>query len=252
VYRHFPTASAAIEDVITRTAPTVIGFGEFHQQSATKEVVSAIERFTANLLPMLSARISDLVVETWISTGQCGETETKVTAEVDQVSDRPPETENETIRMIKQAAALGVQPHVLKLGCDDYAGLQGDGGVDYLKLLELVGERLGEEAVFAMENRASQKAVAIYGGAIHNDALPDEMWESVSFVPKLKASSAKINYVEIDLYVPEFIQNSAIAKNENWFPLFEKQSSKKEVLLIELGPKSYILVFKKGVTNRRR
>ena len=130
--------------MLERTRPEIIGFGEFHQQSGTGNVLSSLTRFTEALLPLMAAELSDLVVETWVSTGSCGKAEKAVTREVNEVTDRPEATEDETIALIKRAAGLGIRPHVLKLTCKDYETLRGDAGVDYLKLLELVGRRWSE------------------------------------------------------------------------------------------------------------
>ena len=163
-------------------------------------------------------------------------------------------------------AALGVQPHVLELRCDDYQKLQGDGGVDYLALLELVGRRLGEKAEQALLFRdaeragkktppekanaeASKKMVAIYGGAVHNDAEPAEMWKTVTFGKELDRFSSG-RYVEIDLCVPEFVEASDAAKEERWYNAFERNVSADKTLVIELGKSSYVIAFRKGVASR--
>jgi hypothetical protein len=220
--RLFASADKALEYVLHKSRPLVVGFGEFHQHTGTVDTLSALKRFTDTMLPVMAARTSDLVVETWVSTGNCGQNEKRVTKDVSEVSKRPEATETETVKLIKKAEALGVQPHVLELQCNDYAKVLVDGGVDYLAMLELVGKRLGEKAKKALVYRDAQKAekpkedkketgapkmVALYGGAVHNDAEPEETWKTVTFGKELKQFSSE-RYVEIDLYVPEFIQDS--------------------------------------------
>jgi hypothetical protein len=75
----------------------------------------------------------------------CGEAEERVVEEVEEVSERPEATENETVKMLKRAEALGVRPHILTVGCEDYKSVfQEDGNVDYFRMLELVGTLLGQ------------------------------------------------------------------------------------------------------------
>jgi hypothetical protein len=262
----FGTAHAALQYVLEKSDPLVVGFGEFHQRTGTTATLSALERFSEELLPVIAGRTSDLVVETWMSAGACGKAEKQVTRDVDQVSDRPEVTESETVRLIKKAAALGVQPHVLELKCDDYQKLQVDGGVDYLALLELVGKRLGEKAEQALLFRdaertekktppgkadalATKKMVAIYGGAVHNDAEPAEMWKSVTFGAELERFSSG-RYVEVDLCVPEFVEAGDAGKEELWYAAFEKNASPDKTLVIQVGKNAYVIVFRKGVASR--
>lgn len=251
-YEHklFPSADKALEEILANTHPRVVGFGEFHQQNKTAETVSALERFADLMLPVLAGKTSDLVVETWVSQGRCGPVEKKVTTEVDRVTERPKETENETIRLLKKANKLKIRPHILEVQCEDYEKVQDkDGGVDYLALLELVAKRLEEKGKSALSTTGAgaDKIVAVYAGAIHNDATPEEMWKSVSFGPALK-NAAGGKYIEIDIYVPEFIENSDIVRQESWFPLFTRLASPDKALLIRLNENAYIIGFRKGVS----
>ena len=255
-HKLFSDAVSAVAEVLAETDPGIIAFGEYHQQIQTTGVQSALKRFTNSILPSVKHRLTDLVVETWISTGGCGKNEGVVTNEVDKVTKRPAATEDETVTLIRTAAAFGIKPSVLELACDDYGRLIGDAGVDYLALLELVGERLGSTAKRAYLDRHPSGAartprqngvVAIFGGAIHNDARPLEMWKTVSFGPDLATLDA--GYIEIDLVVPEFVENSDVAKKERWYPIFEETASHDAVSLIETGPRAYVLVLKKGITD---
>ena len=128
--------------------------------------------------------------------------------------------------------------------------VEGDGGVDYLAMLELVKEHLEKKSLSildAKKNKAIDRPLlAIYCGAIHNDALPEEIWKTVSFGPKLKELTGG-KYVEIDLYVPEFIENNRIAEKEPWYPLFRRFASPKGAVLIKRSESAYIIIYPKGV-----
>ncbi|MCP4677650.1 MAG: hypothetical protein GY854_19465 [Deltaproteobacteria bacterium] len=250
-HKQFPTAAEALAEIVRDTKPRAIGFGEFHQQTKTANILSALERFSSSMLPVLSGKTSDLIVETWVAQGACGAEEKKVLEQVDKVTERPAETENETIRLLKRAKSLGIQPHILEVQCEDYEKVQDpDGGLDYLALLELVARRLKEKGKATLAYRAGkeEKIVALYGGAIHNDADPVEMWKTVSFAPDIKKAVGD-QYVEVDIYVPEFIENSNLVSNEPWFPLFKKMTSPDKALLIKLDERSYIIGFPKGVSS---
>ena len=123
----------------------VIAFGELHQTRATAKVRSAISRFTEQILPVVAPHASHLIVETWITRGNCGEAETRVTEEVARTTERPVETESEIMKLLRRAKELGVAPHVLDIGCDEYkvlAGGRSRGQVDYDKLLTITNQHL--------------------------------------------------------------------------------------------------------------
>ena len=103
----------------------VIAFGELHQTRATAKVRSAISRFTDEILPVVAPHASHLIVETWITRGTCGEAEARVTEEVARTTERPVETESEIMKLLRRAKELGVAPHVLDIGCDEYKVLAG-------------------------------------------------------------------------------------------------------------------------------
>ncbi len=260
-YAAVPSAKHALAAVIRATAPRVIGFGEFHQTEETASTRSALERFSGDLLPLLGEGLSDLVVETWIPTG-CGETEEKVVEDVAEVTERPEATENETVRLLKAADALGVTSHILTVACDDYQSVfLEDGTVDYFRMLKLVGKLLGQKAAQVLVYRLREgeqsgegyaKTIAVYGGAVHNDTAPSETWRPVSFGVALAPAVENATggrYLAVDLYVPEFIEKSDILKQEPWFETFLNTASKEHALLIRLAPDSYIIVFRRGVNS---
>ena len=89
---------------------------------------SALDRFTDEILPVLAPHAAHLIVETWMTTGACGESEKQVTEDVARTTERPAETENEIVKLLRRAKELGVAPHVLAVGCDEYRALAGGGG----------------------------------------------------------------------------------------------------------------------------
>ncbi len=148
------------------------------------------------------------------------------------------------VTLLKAASANGIAPHILKVECEDYDALFDDGEVDNVKLLELVTRLLSEKSEELLQRLGptSERAVVLYGGALHNDLAPAEGLESFSFAPALKAST-KGRYVQLGLYVPEFVEQDEEARKSEWFPYFQKHVSTRKTLLIQLAPEAFLLIF---------
>ena len=257
-HRQFRTAGEALAYVLKETNPRVLALGEFHQTKGKMKVRSATRRFTETMVPLVGLIASDLVVETWITEGKCGKQEKRVTKSVARTTERPKHTESEIVTMLRRAKALGARPHILKAGCKDYEKLlDKKGKVDYVQLLAFVTRGLRNKAEAILKYRDGQRArakkeaggrelVVIYGGALHNDLYPYEDLEEFTIGAALKKKTGG-RYVELDLYVPEYIQGDETLSKEAWYPLFSRKASREKVLLIQRGDASYILVFKRGV-----
>lgn len=246
----FPSAGAAIAEVLSKNDARLVGFGEFHQTEDTTHIESAVTRFTDQILPGLGP--GELVVETWVKEGNCGEKEEVVHRDLDRTTERPATTETEVARLLRLARQSGIQPHILTIRCEDYDRLLGDAGeVDYWKFLKLITEGLRDKAG-DLAGKApgvdGPRRVFIYGGAIHNDKAPYEDLAPYSFAADLDRATGG-SYLEVDLYVPEFIRDNPQLKTEAWYPLFEQHVSREKVLLIRRTPGSYIIIFKEGVSN---
>lgn len=246
----FPSAGAALKSLLARHKPAVVGFGEFHQTHKTTRIRSATRRFTEALVPLLAGQATDLVVETWVTAGKCGKHERKVVRQVEQVTERPQATEDEVVTLLKRAKGLGIRPHILRVSCKDYQRLLSGGGkVDYQQLLGLVTRALQDKAqkvLAAGRRRGLKLVVAVYGGALHNDLYPYDELKQFSYAAALRRAVGG-RYLELDLYVPEFVQRDETLKTERWYPLMTRLASKKQVLLIQRGKGSYILVLRRGV-----
>src|SRR5439155_4054112 len=82
---------------------------------------SALARFTADGLPALADRLSDLAVGTWIVDPKCGAPAQEATARVAVTMRRPVETKSEIAELAETARKAQIQPHAMRLTCDDYA-----------------------------------------------------------------------------------------------------------------------------------
>jgi hypothetical protein len=253
VPRHavFPDAARAVKSILETHKPRVLGFGEIHQKTDSAVARSAVKRFAEQLLPLLAPRATDLLVETWVTEGRCGKQEKRVVKQVDKGTKRPKSTENEVLTLLKRGKKLGLKPHILVLSCADYKKLSGkDGKLDYEALLSTVTRHLkkkveaivGKQPKGAKKKAARERVLLVYGGALHNDLFPPKGLEMFSYA----SAAAKSGYVEIDLYVPEYLRGDKELAKQPWFPLLGKATSG-QVVLIERGKRSYVLLLRRGV-----
>jgi hypothetical protein len=250
-YRIFPDERAALQYVLS-TQPRIVGVGEVHQSTTSAPVRSAVEHFIG-MIDLVAPVASDLVVEPWVQTGQCGVAEQAFARDVPRSTRRPAATSDHAHQLLTEAQRRGVAPHVLTLDCHDYARLTNDAGTVNLEQLALLLGRQLRQLTAQLYARRSQtdggggdrRAIWIYGGALHNDMTPPPGLESMSYAEELD-NLAQGRYVELDLFVPEYIRGSAIDMEEPWYPLFERLAGPDHVLLIERGPRSFILFFRTG------
>ncbi len=249
-YRYFPSAEAALLHVISHTTPRIIGFGEYHNRNRTT-ARSALSRFTGSLLPAISPVTSDIVVEALVPEGGCGEAAGAVKEEVTAETDRPEATADETAALFRAAQSRRVSPHFITLSCRDHEAIYGERTVDYEALLTLIGVKLADKTKWVMGFRASRPArkkplIVIYGGAVHNDLRPDPVWRAVTFGPTLQREVPPGKYVEVDLIVPELVEDNPFVRESAWYPLFHDKVDGTRTLLIKQRDSAYIIVFPKS------
>jgi hypothetical protein len=255
--QRLPSAARALE-VLLRRRPRVIAFGEVHQQKGAEGIPSSIKRFTEELLPVLEKhrpKTTDLILETWITDGNCGAEEKKVVETIQETTKRPEQTENELVTAIKRAKAMGVDPHILRLSCKEYDSLRErapDGGLtgelDFDKLLRLIRRQLMQQLILVLVQRGGATTaglVLIYGGALHNDLMPRPEDAPYAFgISAQKAAQGR--YLEVDLLVPEYIDAYEAMKKEPWFATYRREHDRpgasQEALLIKHGPSSYVII----------
>jgi hypothetical protein len=244
--RLFDTPQEAFAEVL-KGKPRIIGIGETHAQKGSEAVASTTKRFTEILLPILAGQSSDLVLELWVADGSCGkQKEQKVAKEQKQVTEKQADTnQNEFVTLGNKAVSLGIKPHVLKPGCDDYDRIV-KAGPDGVPLMLSMITRLTSQKVRDLLQRndsaGSPKMVIAYGGAMHNDLVPKQGREEWSYGPEFSSLTSG-KYVEIDLIVPQYIQSNASWQALAWFPHFDKEKNPDKVTLYQPSPGSYVLIF---------
>ena len=85
-------------------------------------------------------------------------------------------------------------------------------------------------------------SLVIYGGAVHNDLVPKPEYAAWSYGPRA-AEKGGTGYVELDLYQPELVTGAMV--EPAWEPLLAK-AGKKNVVLIQRAPRSWVLLLPKA------
>jgi hypothetical protein len=237
-FREFPSTAAAMDALLDEVGPAkVYAVGEYHPTAATRgRAASPLSRFTHDILDKLVPRSRHLVVETWIDDG-CGGASAQVKREVQDATGRPAGQGVDIEARRMKSALARLQTHGLPMTCIEHGALlDGTGRVDFLRLLELVTEKLG----VAARALVSDKAVIVYGGALHNDLYPRWPLEDLSYAKGLQRDLGG-GVVEIDLVVPEVVAPLPMVRLEDWFPLLGR-AAPENVILWERGPGSYVLI----------
>ena len=246
-YDDLKSAIAAIVPADAR----VIGFGELHARTDRAQVKSALARFTADELPAIGDRLSDLIIETWLVDKNCGKQATEATAKVEITTRRPQETKSEIGELAEAARKAGIQPHAMRLTCDDYKRIappatgSGAGDVDPVAMLQITTKELGRiatEAVVHRDKEANHRPwIALYGGALHNDRFPEPSVADWSYA-KQADTVTHDHFVEIDLVVPELAEADPMLEKQPWYAIVKTAGADK-LQVWKRGERSFVIVF---------
>jgi hypothetical protein len=242
----FDTPEAAFAAILAEN-PVVLGIGESHAQKSAGGVPSSTRHFTEQFLPMLAGKASDVVLEIWVSEGKCGKEKEKQVAEQQKpvTQNQAQNNQNEFVTLGDAAYKLGVKPHILKASCADYDAIVKAGDDSVIVMLEMI-TRLMDEKVKALVARnasaGAERMVLTYAGALHNDLVPRPGREKWSFGPDLSAFTQG-RYAEVDLIVPEFIQDSDAWKALPWYPHYDRNAHPTKTTLFRPAKGSFVLIF---------
>jgi hypothetical protein len=244
----YDTLGAALTAVIPADA-RVLGFGELHQRTDRAQIKSTLSRFTEDALPTLAPKLSDLILETWIIDKGCGSAATEASAKVQTTMHRPEATQTDIGDLANAARKAQIQPHAMRVTCDDYARIAPPGKpIDTPAMLDLETRELGRIAAEAVLHRDKEPThrpwVAVYGGALHNDRFPTAGVESWSYAAKVDDVTQQ-HFVEIDLMAPELAAPDEAIQNQPWFPLVLHADAKFHVF--KRGDRSFVIVLPKAV-----
>jgi hypothetical protein len=238
----FDSPRAAFEQALLG-APRVVAIGEAHAQKAAPGVESATARFARELLPALAPRVKGIVIELLAPDRRCERHEEQAVAERTKPVTEPQRDTNQSefLALGFEAKKLGIRAEPLIPTCDELkAVLTSDNDVG--ALLELIANVTLRETVDFLDHQKPEYGIAIYGGLLHNDVTPKQGEEPWSFGPRLR-EHAHDSYVEIDLIVPELVQNVPPWTDLPWFSHYDPTRADRVTLLYRTGPLSYVLIF---------
>ncbi len=229
-------------------APLVLGVGEAHAPKGAT-VPSAARRFTDDLLPSISERASDLLLELMMPPGGCVDAVAEVRREQEPVTSRHAETDSdEYVGMGSRARQLGVVPDMLRPTCADMDAIEHASAADMIDVsLTTIARLSGAQAAHladrdALSDADSGKIVVLYGGALHNDLDPPPESARWSYAPAL-AAHVHGRFAAIDLVVPEFIGLDATWARLPWWPHYDRGRLGRKATLFRTGPQSFVLIF---------
>jgi hypothetical protein len=239
----FRTPREAFEHALSSN-PRVIALGEAHAQKDAPKVKSTTRRFAEELLPGLSGRASDLVIELLTTNGSCGQALEKDVAERQKPVTEPQAqtNQNQYVTLGAVAKQHGIAPHALVPECEELRAVSAAGAADIERLLVLIADATVRQTEKLVASGDPKRSVVLYGGALHNDLVPRPGREAWSFGPRLKERVGG-RYVEIDLVVPEFVKPTPAWQAFPWYAPFQALDPGPETILYQLSPESYVLVF---------
>jgi len=234
-HREVDGTAAAIDLILAENpAPRVFAIGEYHARKATSERTSALARFSREIVGRLEPRARNIVVETWNSHA-CESDHAAFQAAID----RPGKVQMELLHLRRASVQLGIVPHDLGMTCLEQAALL-DGRIDYLLLLEVITQKLHDQAKELAEADPDH-AVIVYGGALHNDLYPRWPLEELSYAVPLERELGPGSVLEIDLVAPEIVAPLAMVREEPWFPLLARASPSRAIVW-RRAPSSYVVI----------
>ncbi|MFO0757470.1 MAG: hypothetical protein U0359_13315 [Byssovorax sp.] len=245
----FDTPEEAFDAVLAQK-PRVLAVGEAHAQKGTEGVASSAQRFTRQLLPRLQGKASDLLVELMLPAAGCQKKAEAVREKQKVVTEKQAEgDQNEYLTMGREAKKRGIVPDLLRPSCADLDAIDKAGQDAIVVSLRTIARLTREQAIAAIargdkqgDKPPSPPMVVTYGGAMHNDTSPPPERADWSFGDALSAR-VEGRYIELDLYVPELIQDTDSWRRLPWYPHYDRTKNPGKTTLFQLGPRSYVLIF---------
>lgn len=243
----FDTPEAAFRHVIA-SRPRVLAIGEAHAQKGKEGVASSAKRFTDTLLPFLQGKASDLVLELMMPNDKCKQKTEKAREKQKPVTSQQQEgNQSEYVKMGERARALGIVPDLLRPSCDDLAAIDKAGDDAIPAFLSTIARLTQAQVEKLLERNArtpadADKLVVTYGGVLHNDLAPSKDHTAWSFGPQLSARAGG-RYVEVDLFVPEYIEDSETWRKLPWYSHYDRDKMGEKTTLFQTGTGSYAIIF---------
>jgi hypothetical protein len=244
--RSFDQAADAIAYVVADTSPLVLAVGEIHVQKDANLARSPTQHF-ASLLPMFCGITRHIVIEIWTGRNDCGDrrVEQVQKAQKPVTQAQAATNKNDFYELGNVAKANRIQPHALTPSCEDYQSILSANDQDIARMLELTATRtadLTEQLLKASTGTGNYPYVILYGGAMHNDLVPNEGREAFSYGPRLDASTNH-RVTELDIVLREQIRDTESYRRLAWYPHVRAETPEKRFMLYRLSPRSFTLIY---------
>jgi hypothetical protein len=238
-HREFRDTRHAIGAILAEVPPAQIyAIGEYHPTRNAVVKTSPLARFTSEIIGLLEPRAQHLVVEAWLDDSCRTQEHEEITMQVMRVTHRAPNQGADLQALLAASRERNIETHGLPMTCIEHASVLDErGSVDFLRLLLLITEKLGD-ATRALV--AQRREVIVYGGALHNDLYPLWPLDDLSYAKTLSTELGG-GVLEIDLVVPEIVAPMALVRREPWFPLLGRAAPDR-VLVWSRGPNSYVVI----------
>lgn len=245
--RTYPSAAAALEAILAAEKPLVIAVGEAHAQKGAK-ADSSTKRFTDELLGVVQGKASDLVVEAMMPPTGC-KPQVEQVREKQKAATAPQAAtnQNEYVVLGNEARKKGIVPDLLRPSCTDLDAIEkaGDAAIDAsLKTIARLTVDQVDKLLARNEKLGQDKAVIAYGGALHNDLAPGPGKEEWSYAKKLVERS-KGRYVEIDLFVPDFIRDDETWRKFEWRAHYDPTKNLGSAVVYKPREHGYVVILPK-------
>ena len=226
--------------------PLVLGIGEAHALAGSEHLPSTARRFTEELLPVLDARASHLLVELLNPNPSCQSTNQQVQEAHKPVTEpQSRQNQNDYVALGQRAKALGIEPYVLSPTCEEYQAIVLAGSDSISRTLTTIAEitsRMAKGALVKNRARGRERIVIAYGGALHNDIAPDAARAAWSYGPQLSSVTGG-RYIAVDLIVRELIKDNEAWRALPWYAHFDPKREPDSSILMRITPNDYVLFF---------
>lgn len=243
----YPSAAAALEAILAAEKPLVIAIGEAHAQRGAK-ADSSTKRFTDELLAVVQGKASDLVVEAMLPPAGCKPQVEQVREKQKAATAPQAQTnQNEYVVLGNEARKRGIVPDLLRPSCEDLDGIEkaGDAAIDAsLKTIARLTVQQVDKLLARNEKLGQDRAVIAYGGALHNDLAPGPGKEDWSYAKKLMERS-KGRYVEIDLFVPDFVRDDETWRKFEWRAHYDPTQNLDRAVVFKPRDHGYVVILPK-------
>lgn len=248
--RLFDTPEEAFR-VVLDAGPRVLAVGEAHAQKGAEGVPSSTKQFTERFVPLLAGKASDLLVELMLPPKGCKQAEQKVRQEQTPVVEKQAATNQNEYEALGHAARRhGLGADALRPSCDDLDAIAKAGDESIARMLATIARltAVTTKDLLARNERAGRpdRFVVTYGGALHNDVAPRAGREGWSFASELIAATGG-RYVELDVFVPEHIQDMETWRAFDWHPHYDRAKHGDKAVLFHPRPETFILILPKTV-----